>query len=209
MEIFVPDYPPKQVIINHVIPALIVLVVATTAIFNVPSSVVTYRAIKFFKRLKATPVSPLATLAGLGLANFMTSILGILLLGLAGWLVYDAQFAGSVLVFLPAFTLVFFSLVAVFLIIASICRTARVASAVSNIAFIPIMFFSGVFVPLNMLPDWIVRNVSPFMPTTHAVELLQGLWLGNSLFDFTQEVIVLFVFLILGLIISAKTFRWE
>ncbi len=209
MEIFIPEYPPKEIIVNYIVPPLMLLVIASTAIFGLPATIVAYREIKFFKRLKATPVSPFVVLGSLGTANFIVTFLGILLLVLAGMLIYQARFDGNVLIFSSGFLLSFLSLVSMGLIIASICRTTRKAIAVSNIVFYPMMFFSGVFTPLDMLPDWIARYVSPFIPITYAVELLQGLWLGDPLLDFSKEVIILLGFLILGLVISAKTFRWE
>lgn len=71
------------------------------------------------------------------------------------------------------------------------------------------MFFSGVFVPLDRLPEWIRSYISPFLPVTYAVELLQGLWLGTPPGEFMLEIIILLGFLCLGLLIAVRTFRWE
>lgn len=210
MEIFIPlGDVPQEIAINNVVPSLIVLTIASTAIYSIPISIASYREIKFFKRLKATPVTPSVILGGIGIANVIITILGILLLIIGGKLVYQAEFGGGILASLVGFMLIFLSFISLFLIIAGICRTSRSASAISMLIYIPMMFFSGVFVPLEMLPDWIASYITPFIPATYAVELLQGLWLGNPLFDYSKEIILLFGFLILGLIISAKTFRWE
>jgi len=209
MEIFIPAEPPKDIIINYVAPSLIVLVIASTAIFGVPVSIVSYREIKFLKRLKASPVTPLTILGSISLANFIVTLLGIALLVVVAMLVYGASLAGSPIFFLAGFVLVFVSLAAIFLFIPAVARSERTASAISNIIFFPVMFFSGVFVPLDMLPDWIARHISPFLPVTHAVELMQGLWLGTPLFDLTREVFILLSILCLGLVIATLTFRWE
>lgn len=42
----------------------------------------------------------------------------------------------------------------------------------------PMFFFSGVFFPLTNLPSW-VKNVSVFLPLTHAVSLSRSLVMGN------------------------------
>ncbi|MCL0104195.1 ABC transporter permease [Dehalococcoidia bacterium] len=208
MEVFIPDDAPREVI-NYIAPSLMVLVIASTAIFAVPLTIVSYRNIKFLKRLKGSPVTPLTILGSLALADFMVTVLGIALLAIVAVLVYDANLAGSLLSFLAGFVLAFLSLAAIFLFIPAVARSERTASAISQIIFFPMMFFSGVFIPLDMLPDWIERYISPVIPITHVVELMQGLWQGNPLLDLTREVLILLGILCLGLVIAARTFRWE
>ncbi|MCL0098521.1 ABC transporter permease [Dehalococcoidia bacterium] len=209
MEVFIPGEAPKEIVINYVAPSLMVLIIASGAIFSVPLSIVSYRDIKFLKRLKGSPVTPLTILASLALSDFIVTVLGIALLAVVAVLVYDASLAGSLLSFLAGFVLAFLSLGAIFLFIPAVARSARTAIAISQIIFFPVMFFSGVFIPLDMLPDWIVRYISPYLPVTHAVELMQGLWLGIPLLDLTREVLILLGILCLGLVIAARTFRWE
>lgn len=209
MEVFVPAEAPKEIVINQVTPGLMVLIISSTAIFGVPTSIVSYRQNKFLKRLRGSPVTPLAILGGFGLANFIVTLLGIALLALVAVLVYDAALAGSLTSFLGGFVLAFLSLAAIFLFIPGVARSERTAIAISQIIYFPVMFFSGVFVPLDQLPDWITHYISPFIPVTYAVELLQGLWLGAALPDLTGEMLILLGVFLLGVVIAARTFRWE
>jgi ABC-2 type transport system permease protein len=209
MEIFVPADAPKEIVINEVTPSLMLLVIASSAIYGVPMTIVSYRQIKFLKRLKGSPVTPLTILVSFALANFISTLLGIALLAVMAVLIYDAVLVGSLVSFLAGFVLTFVSLAAIFLFIPAVARSERAAIAISQIIFFPVMFFSGAFVPLDMLPDWIRSYISPFLPVTYGVELLQGLWLGTPLADLSREVFVLLGILCLGLVIAARTFRWE
>jgi ABC-2 type transport system permease protein len=209
MEIFVPADAPKEIVINYVTPSLMLLIIASTAIYGVPQTIVSYRQIKFLKRLKGSPVTPVTILGSFALANFIVTVLGIALLAVAAMLVYDASLAGSLISFLGGFVLTFVSLAAIFLFIPAVARSERTAIAISQIIFFPLMFFSGVFVPLDMLPDWIRNYISPFLPVTYGVQLLQGLWLGTPLAGLAWEAFILLGVLCLGLIIAARTFRWE
>ena len=47
------------------------------------------------------------------------------------------------------------------------------------------------------------------MPLTYVVNLLSGLWIGEPWGEHLLDVDVLAGMLLLGTIISAKTFRWE
>ena len=209
MEVFTPANVAKEVVINQVVPALMGLIIASTAIHSVPQTVVNYRKIKFLKRLKGTPVTPVIILSSLGMAEFIVTVLGIVLLIVVAVLVYGAVLTGSILAFLAGFLLVFTSLAAFFLFIPAVARSPRTASVIGMVIYFPVMFFSGAFVPLDMLPAWIVQYISVVMPVTYAVELLQGLWMGESLLSFAWEIVILTGIFCLGLVVAACTFRWE
>jgi ABC-2 type transport system permease protein len=209
MEVFIPGDVPREIAINWVTPRFMLFIITNTAISGMPETIVYYRQIKFLKRLKGSPVTPLTILGSLALANFIVTLLGIALLTYVAIRIYGASLAGSPISFLAGFVLAFVSLAAIFLFIPGIARSPRTADVISDIVFFPMLFLSGVFIPLDMLPAWITRYISPLMPITHGVELMQGLWLGTPFFDLTREVLILVGILCLGLVIAARTFRWE
>jgi len=54
-----------------------------------------------------------------------------------------------------------------------------------------------------------IQKISAFVPLTYVVNLLRGLWVGEPWGNHLLVVGVLAGMLILGIIVSAKTFRWE
>jgi len=209
MEVFTPAGAPKDIIINHVAPSLMVLNMASTAIYGVPGTIATYRQSKFLKRLKCSPAKTIAILGSLAASSLAVTLFSLgFLIVVAMWL-YGARIDGSFIGLWGAFNLAFWSLAASFLFISSVTRSERVSSTIAQVIFFPMTFFSGVFVPLERLPDWIERYVSPVIPVTHAVELMQGAWLGTPLDKLTVPIGALFVFLILGLAVATYTFKWE
>ena len=208
MEVFIAPDVPREVVINYVMPSMMFLVIASTAIFGVPGTVASYREMKFLKRLKASPVTPLVLLSSFSVGNFILALLGVLLLIAVAMLVYGASFAGNPLSFFIGLCLSCVSLSAVFFFISAVGRV-RTSYIIAQIVFFPVMFFSGVFIPLDRLPAWIAHYISPLVPVTHAAELMQGLWLGTSLTDLINPVVVLLAMTCVGLVIGARTFRWE
>ena len=85
---------------------------------------------------------------------------------------------------------------------------SRVAQAVGMIAAFPMMFLSGSAIPLEVLPQS-VRNISRFIPLTHVVTLMRGLWTGASWGKHLTEAAVLAGVLLIGMLLSARFFRWE
>ena len=72
----------------------------------------------------------------------------------------------------------------------------------------PQIFLSGATIPMEVMPEGI-RQVSRALPLTHVVEFLQGLWFGDTWGNHLVAVAVLVGMLVVGTILSAKTFRWE
>jgi len=72
----------------------------------------------------------------------------------------------------------------------------------------PMLLLSGAFFSVEILPA-AVQKVSEFIPLTYVVNLLRGLWYGEPWGQHLLDVGVLVGMLILGIVVSAKTFRWE
>jgi ABC-2 type transport system permease protein len=86
--------------------------------------------------------------------------------------------------------------------------TARTAQIVAMVLLYPMLILSGAAWPRELMPA-AVQKVSAFMLLTYVVNLLRGLWAGGPWGDHLLDVGVLAGMLLLGIIISAKTFRWE
>ena len=54
-----------------------------------------------------------------------------------------------------------------------------------------------------------VQRAARFLPLTHVVTLVKGLWFGASWGDHLTEVAVLVGILIVGAVVAARVFRWE
>jgi|Deesub1362B_J571_1020462.scaffolds.fasta_scaffold15001_2 ABC-2 type transport system permease protein len=190
------------------VPAFSALTIATIGVGTIPSRIATYREKGILRRLCATPVRPLAILAAQVVVYFAMTLLELILLLIAGRLVYQIRFDGNLVSVFLGFTLTAHSFFAFGFVIASLARTAREAQVISTVAFYPMIFLSGATIPIELLPEGIRRYVS-LLPLAHAVALLRGLWFGGTLIAHTKEVTILLGMLILGVIVSTKTFRWE
>lgn len=216
MHVFLPEEQVMQGAINIYIPAFIIIITTGVSVFNIPIYIVKYRNTKFLKKLRVAPISPVTILLSLGTANLLMLLLGLLLLVVIGMLFYDAQFQGNLLLFLGGVLLSFLSLGSIGLVIASFTRGMRTANVVGQLIYYPLLFLSGA-IPLN-LPPWL-EAFSKILPITYGVELTKRLW-NKPFFEQTLQaewltpnawvdVAVLSGYLIVGLFIALKTFKWE
>jgi len=168
----------------------------------------TYREKGVLRRLRTTPVSPLVVMAAQVVVVFTMTGLGMLLLVTAGKLVYHVRFEGNAFSLLGGFILSSLSFFGIGFILAGIMPTARSAWIVGMVLLYPMMLLSGAFFTVELLPA-AVQKVSAFIPLTYVVNLLRGLWAGEPWGKHLLDVGVLAGMLLLGIIVSAKTFRWE
>jgi ABC-2 type transport system permease protein len=86
--------------------------------------------------------------------------------------------------------------------------TARTAQVVGMVLLYPMLFLSGAGFPGELLPA-AIKKVAAFLPLTYVVNLLRGLWIGEAWSRHVTDVIVLAALMVVGVMVSFKTFRWE
>jgi len=190
------------------VPAYTAMIIGTTGILNLTITMATYREKGILRRLRITPVRPQVILIAQVVVMFLMTLAGVLLLVLAGKLVYDLRFDGNALSVALGFTLGSLSFFSLGFVLASVMPNARTAQVVGMVIFYPMLFLSGAGMPLEILPEG-VGKISTYLPLTHVVTLLRGLWTGEVWSQHMTEVWVLLGVLLAGVLISAKTFRWE
>jgi ABC-2 type transport system permease protein len=190
------------------VPAYTAMIIATTGLVGLPITMSAYRETGVLRRLRTTPISPLVVLAAQVIVMFAMTTFGMVLLIVAGKLVYTMRFDGDVLSVLAGFVLSSLSFYSIGFILAGLMPTARTAQVVGMVLLYPMLFLSGAGFPRELLPETI-KNISTFLPLTYVVNLLRGLWIGEAWSQFTTEVIVLAAILVVGVLVSVKTFRWE
>jgi ABC-2 type transport system permease protein len=190
------------------VPAYTAMIIATTGLMGLIITIAAYREKGVLRRLRTTPVNPLTVLAAQVIVLYLMTVFGMVLLVIAGKLVYNLHFGGNILSVLAGFTLSSLSFFGLGFILASIMPTARTAQIVGMVLLYPMLFLSGAGFPRELLPETI-KKVSTFLPLTYVVNLLRGLWIGESWSLHTTDAIVLAVILAAGVLISAWLFRWE
>jgi ABC-2 type transport system permease protein len=194
--------------IDAAIPSLTAVIISMTGLMATTMTMATYREKGILRRLRTTPVSPLVVLAAQVVVTFAMTCLGMLLLIAAGKLVYHVRFEGNAFSLLAGFVLSSLSFFGIGFILAGLMPTVRTAWVAAMVLLYPMLFLSGAFFSVALLPA-AVQKVSAFMPLTYVVNLLSGLWIGQPWGDHLLDVGVLAALLVVGVLVSVKTFRWE
>lgn len=193
--------------VDRMIPGYTAMVIGTTGLVSLATVVSSYREKGVFRRQLATPLRPPVILAAQVLVHFVMTAAGMAILVVIGELVYGLRLQGSLINVLPAFVLSSLSIFGLGFVLASVMATARSAQTSSMVVYFPMMFLSGSVIPMP-LPET-VQRYAQVLPLTHVVNLLRGLWEGGAWSAHLKEVGFLAGLLVVCVIVSAKTFRWE
>jgi len=185
-------------------PSLIVMSMTMLGLQAIPVYLAAYREKGILRRLATTPVSPANILIAQLAVNVGIAVVGTALLLVIGAAVFDIPGPKDPLGFLLAFILGTGSVFGLGLLTAALARTSRSASGFAMIAYLPIMFFGGVYLPRQFLPD-VVQQIGKFTPP--GVQALQDAWTGAGPQPLQLAVLALFTVAIGAL--AARSFRWE
>jgi len=194
--------------VSFFVPSILAMALMQLGIFAaIP--LVEQREKLILKRLNATPL-PRWTLVGsnvivrLLIAAAQTAIIvgiGVVALGVeivGNWVLI----AGFVVLGALSFT-------AIGYVIASFARTEEAANGMTQIVQLPLMFLSGIFFPLEVMPEWL-RGVATFLPLTYLGDALRQTMVGGTPFaPLGVDALVLAGWLVVTLGISARFFRWQ
>jgi ABC-2 type transport system permease protein len=184
------------------------MVIAVSGLMTLPITLSQYRERKILKRFMATPIKPIDILSAQLVVNSIITGIGSILLIVTGIIVFDLQFYGNVFEVFVALILVMLGIFAIGLFIAGVTKNAKASLAISYVVYFPMLFLSGATLPLQFMPKFI-NDIANLLPLTYGINLVRGLWFGQSFGDFTTEVIVLIgTFIVFGTL-SLVTFKWE
>ena len=139
---------------------------------------------------------------------FLMTLIGTVLLVVLGKAVFHLRFAGNVFSVAAGLTLCCLSFFTLGFVLAGLARIREGRPDRFDAHLLPDALPVGGDNPREAMPQTI-RQVSEYLPLTHVVILLRGLWFGEAWGKHLTEVGVLAGMLVVGVLISAKTFRWE
>ena len=188
------------------IPILIAFVIGVMALTYLPGPLVSYREQGILRRLSTTPVPPSWVLAAQMLVQACLMAISVALLIVVSVVFFGASApknpAGMVLAI--AFTIV--AMFAIGLSIAAAARTAGAARGLMAAAFYPLMFFSGLYYPTQLMPT-ALKDIAHFTPLGAAVEAIQDTMLQG--FVPAAPLLVLAAYAVVFGCLAMRFFRWE
>ncbi|UVI30776.1 ABC transporter permease [Paenibacillus spongiae] len=204
-----PGSAPGSRYIDYYVPALCVMNVMSVSVFTLNINMITLRESGTLRRFRVTPIRKSAVLTSHAVQGLLLVLAGAAEVIIVGKLVWDIQITVQGLLLLICSILIgcigFFSLG---FALSGLTSTPGAASGLAMAIFFPMLFLSGISMPLEYLPK-VMQALSDWIPMTYYVEMAQGVWQGHSLLNYGQGLVVLAIFAAVCIALALRLFRWE
>ncbi len=188
------------------VPGYIAMIMGTIGLLSIPVVIATYRENGVLRRFRATPLNSSVILAAQVVVSLIMLLVSTVLLVVAARLIFDLALPSAYLSIALAVVFAGISFFTLGFVVSGLVSSSRAATAVGMAIFFPMLFLSGAALPKALFPEFMAQ-VSELLPLTHAITLLHEIWHGvgwNMV-----AVAVLGGMLLVSVLISARTFRWE
>jgi ABC-2 type transport system permease protein len=188
------------------VPILAAFNLAILGTSGLPTALAMYRERGVLRRLATTPLAPWRLLASQLAVHAALAVASVVLVLVLARAAFDVALPASAIGFAVAYVLTAAALFAVGLVIAAVAPTARAANVIGTLAFFPLMFFAGLWVPREAMSETL-RSLSDVTPLGAGVGALQDAMAGT--FPDAGHLLVLAAYAAAAVVLATTLFRWE
>lgn len=188
------------------VPVYMVLIIAGVSLLSFPIVYAGSKERGELRRQKMMPISSMSLLILDGIVYLLLALIGMLLTMTIGNLVFDTPWPKSLWTFLIGILISYLSIFSMGILLALVCKTAKMAQALGFALFFIMLFLSGASTPLEMMNDTMLK-ISDYVPLKYSVVLMRKVWIGDSLSELRHEIIVLFLIMLVSITLSSLILR--
>jgi ABC-2 type transport system permease protein len=197
---------------NYYIPAIATFSIITATYTNLAISITFLRDQGVLKRIRGTPLPGWAYMFGRIVHAILVSFLLVAIVIVFGVIIYSVTVPGArILPFVVTIAVGAASFAALGLAVTTIVPNADAAPAVVNATILPLLFLSGVFIPLPAGNPWFVV-VARVFPVYHFSHAMLAAYFGGTLHVPAwqwNDLLVIVVWGVFGALVAVRRFRWE
>ena len=193
--------------IDFLVPGLIGFAILISPMFSLVNISSEYKRTKLFKQLSLTPLTKMEWLASKVLFYILLSSTSFLLMTAVGVIAFGAHIALS-LWLIPFLVLGPMFFASLGMLVGTISKSTETASVVGNVITFPMMFLSGTFFPISLMPTYL-QAFAHVLPLFYIVDGLNGVMIYNNYTQVALDLAVVAVITIIAFVAAAKLFKWR
>ncbi len=195
--------------IDFLMPGILAMSLMQLGLFATASPLVSLREEGVLRRLGATPLPRWQLISGQLLMRLTIGMVQAALIIGISVTAFNVQIQGNYLALAGLTLLGALSFIGMGYLIAALAKSVESANGVSSVINFPMMFLSGVFFPLALLPAFLAPIVRA-MPLTYLADAFRQITIGGSqTFPMWMDIAVLAAWGLACTILAARFFRWE
>jgi ABC-2 type transport system permease protein len=193
--------------IDFLVPGLIGFSILVSPMFSLVNVSSEYKRIKLFKQLSLTPLTKMEWLASKVMFYILLSAASFLLMVAVGVLAFSVRIVLSLwlIPFLVLGPMLFASLG---MLVGTISRSTETASVVGNIITFPMMFLSGTFFPISLMPTYL-QDFAHVLPLFYIIDGLNGVMIYSNYAQAAIDLLVVTVITFVFFVAAVRLFKWR
>ncbi len=169
------------------VPGYSAMIIGVTGLMAFPLTISGYKESGIYKRFDASPCGKGLIITAQIIVNFIMTLAGFCLLFVVGKLFFHIRVGGSATAIAFSLLLSMGAIFSLGFFFTAIAPTEKICSLFCYVSYFVMIFLSGSTMPRMMLPEGIQR-FSRILPLTHAVDVLQGAFLGAPFSEYQTSV---------------------
>ena len=199
----------SQRYLNFLLPGLMAFTLMQLSIAGSGFNIVEFRRKGILKRLFVTPIKPRDVITAIVLARMAIILIQLTVLILFAVTILDVRIVGNFASFYLMIILGTFIFLCLGFCLGSIANTQQAVMAVGNLVIFPQIFLSGVFYPIESMPELIqpIANLLPLSFVSTAMREIANN--GASLLEITPTLIGIAAWFVIALVLATRLFVWK
>jgi ABC-2 type transport system permease protein len=194
--------------IDYLVPGILAMSVLFLGLFG-SLTLVERREKKVLKRFGATPLRRSTMVFSQVIYRLVLAVIQTLIIIAIASLVFNVQMVGNWFLLLGLVLLGTLTFISIGYFAVSRARTTEGAMPIIQIIQFPMLFLSGIFFPVEFMPDF-MRPVLAVIPLTYLGDAFRQVMVeATPLYPLSLDITVLGIWLVICMILAIKLFRWE
>ena len=195
--------------IDFLLPGILGMAIMQLGLMSTAPQLVLLREQQVLRRLGATPLSRTKLLASQVLNWLTVGAAQTTIVIAIGVLLFDVSIVGSIFLLAGIALLGTLMFVVMGYMISGFAKTIESATGLGSFLNFPMMFLSGIFFPVEMMPEWI-RPAILAIPLTYLVDALRQVIVDSPpQFSLSTDIFVMTAWLLVCSVLALRFFRWE
>lgn len=192
---------------DYLIPGLIGLVILTSPMFSMTFVVSSYRKEKIFRQYSLTPLTKGEWFISKFIWYLLISALSAVEIVAVGYFIFHTRITLT-LYMVPFILIGVFMFTSLGILAGSASRSEEGASIIGNIVTFPMMFLSGTFFPVAIMPGWL-QAVAHVLPLYYIIDGLNSVMIYTNLASALVDIVVSIAVAAVIFIATLLTFNWK